>query len=137
MKTSLFAIAAVSALALELLSPVAKADQYDRYTEVTVVSGRGYHRHPVYVAPRPVYIAPRPVYVAPRPIYVERPVYVAPSSVEVSVQRALAKRGYYGGPIDGDIGPGSRAAIRAYQVDRALPVTGRIDGPLLKSLRLL
>jgi hypothetical protein len=57
-------------------------------------------------------------------------------SVTVDVQVALAKRGYYHGPIDGDIGPGSRAAIRAYQVDRGLPVTGRIDQNLLRALRL-
>jgi hypothetical protein len=131
MKTSLFAIAAASSLALGILSPSAKADHY---TEITVVNGRYVRGRPVY---HHAYVAPRPVYVVRKPVYVERPVYVAPASVEVSVQRALAKKGYYGGPIDGDIGPGSRAAIRAYQVDRGLPVTGRIDGPLLKSLHLL
>jgi hypothetical protein len=57
-------------------------------------------------------------------------------SIEAAVQIELAKRGYYHGPVDGDIGPGSRAAIRAYQVDRGLRVTGRIDGGLLRALRL-
>jgi hypothetical protein len=52
----------------------------------------------------------------------------------VDVQRALKRRGYYRGTIDGDIGPGTRSAIRAYQADRRLPVTGRIDGSLLRSL---
>jgi peptidoglycan hydrolase-like protein with peptidoglycan-binding domain len=54
----------------------------------------------------------------------------------VEVQRELAERGYYGGPIDGAIGPQSRAAIRAFQVDKGLPVTGRVDGRLLDSLGL-
>lgn len=52
----------------------------------------------------------------------------------VDVQRALARRGYYRGSIDGDIGPGTRAAIRSYQYTRGLEVTGRIDGTLLRSL---
>jgi hypothetical protein len=57
-------------------------------------------------------------------------------SLEASVQRELARRGYYRGPIDGDIGPGSRAAIRSYQYRHGLPVTGRIDRRLLRSLGL-
>ena len=52
----------------------------------------------------------------------------------VDVQRALARKGYYRGGIDGDIGPGTRAAIRSYQYNRGLEVTGRIDGALLRSL---
>jgi Putative peptidoglycan binding domain len=55
-------------------------------------------------------------------------------SLAVDVQRELRRRGYYLGPIDGDIGPGSRAAIRAYQYDRGLSVTGRIDSSLLRAL---
>ncbi|TDU81224.1 putative peptidoglycan binding protein [Prosthecobacter fusiformis] len=58
------------------------------------------------------------------------------SSTEMSVQRELAKRGYYNGPIDGSIGPGSRASIARYQRDRRLPVTGSIDSYLLRSLGL-
>jgi hypothetical protein len=69
-----------------------------------------------------------------------RPSYYRGSSysddLAVDVQRALARRGYYRGPIDGDIGPGSRSAIRAYQYDRGLAATGRIDQSLLRSLRL-
>ena len=57
-------------------------------------------------------------------------------SLPMDVQAALSSRGYYRGPIDGDIGPGSRAAIRAYQRDHRLPMSGRIDDPLLRALRL-
>jgi Putative peptidoglycan binding domain len=57
-------------------------------------------------------------------------------SLDVDVQVALARRGYYHGPIDGDIGPGTSAAIRAYQYDNGLRVTGYIDGALIRSLRL-
>lgn len=77
------------------------------------------------------YYGPSVVYT--RPVYVDR----GGGSVEVDVQRTLAKKGYYGGVLDGDIGPQTRAAIRAYQVDKGLPVSGRIDGNLLRSLNLL
>ena len=50
------------------------------------------------------------------------------------VQRALRHDGYYRGDIDGDIGPGTRAAIRQYQYDNHLEVTGRIDRSLLRFL---
>lgn len=52
----------------------------------------------------------------------------------VDVQRALARRGYYRGAIDGDVGPGTRGAIREYQYRNRLEVTGRIDRSLLRSL---
>ena len=54
----------------------------------------------------------------------------------MDLQRALAHEGYYRGPIDGQIGSGSRAAIRAYQSDHGLEATGRIDGALLRSLHI-
>lgn len=54
----------------------------------------------------------------------------------VDVQRSLARRGFYRGEIDGDVGPGTRAAIRSFQYSRGLTVTGRIDSSLLRSLGL-
>jgi len=57
-------------------------------------------------------------------------------SVDYAVQKALARRGYYRGPIDGDIGPGSSNAIARYQEDRGLRVTGSINSSLLHSLDL-
>jgi hypothetical protein len=57
-------------------------------------------------------------------------------SLATAVQSALAKRGFYTGPIDGDIGPLTHAAIRHYQAGHGFPVTGLIDQKLLHSLRL-
>jgi hypothetical protein len=54
----------------------------------------------------------------------------------VDVQRALRRDGYYHGSIDGEIGSGTRAAIRQYQYDHHLEVTGRIDRSLVHSLAL-
>jgi hypothetical protein len=104
-----------------------------------------YHHRPsisfgFYSNPYPYYAAPYyPIYPAPAVVYAPRPVYVdrGERSVEYDVQSKLARKGYYGGVIDGAIGSQTRAAIRAYQVDRGLPVSGRIDGALLRSLRLL
>ena len=57
-------------------------------------------------------------------------------SLAARVQSRLADRGYYEGPIDGDIGPGTRHAIVNYQRDYNLRVTGRISDSLLESLQL-
>jgi putative peptidoglycan binding protein len=58
------------------------------------------------------------------------------AGMATAVQAELARRGYYHGSIDGAIGPGSRDAIRAFQKSNNLPVTGLIDPPLLKALKL-
>ncbi len=41
-------------------------------------------------------------------------------------QRELKAEGYYHGRIDGIAGPQTRGALRQYQRDNALPVTGRL-----------
>ena len=58
------------------------------------------------------------------------------SRTEASVQKALAQRGYYNGPIDGDMGPGSRSAVARYQADNGMKPTGAINDGLLRSLGL-
>jgi Putative peptidoglycan binding domain len=70
------------------------------------------------------------------PYYGYGPVYDPQywTNLAVSVQSGLAQRGYYHGAIDGEIGSGSRQAIRAFQAAQGLPVTGMIDPKLLKAL---
>jgi peptidoglycan hydrolase-like protein with peptidoglycan-binding domain len=53
-----------------------------------------------------------------------------------AVQRALKRQGYYAGPVDGDAGSGTRAAIRGFRADHGLPPSSGIDGPLLRALGL-
>jgi peptidoglycan hydrolase-like protein with peptidoglycan-binding domain len=60
--------------------------------------------------------------------------YSAADSTSTAVQEALSEQGYYGGAIDGIVGPATTAAISAYQRDHGLPVTGSIDANLLRSL---
>jgi hypothetical protein len=62
--------------------------------------------------------------------------YASPFDVTAQVQRALAARGYYYGPIDGILGPGTRNAIQRYQSDHGLYVTAAIDEPTLARLGL-
>jgi hypothetical protein len=61
----------------------------------------------------------------------------AQPSMESLVQSRLAELGYYRGPIDGDIGSGSRRAIANYQDAHDLRVTATINDPLLRSLDLI
>ncbi|MGH6961653.1 MAG: peptidoglycan-binding domain-containing protein, partial [Dongiaceae bacterium] len=52
----------------------------------------------------------------------------------VRLQSALNERGYAAGPEDGVAGPKVRAAIRTYQADAGLPITGEATHSLLAKL---
>jgi len=56
-----------------------------------------------------------------------------PSNV-ARVQAALNTRGYDAGPADGVMGPSTRAAIRTYQADAGLPITGQVTPDLVQRL---
>jgi len=51
-----------------------------------------------------------------------------------NLQAQLAARGYDPGPVDGVMGERTRAAIRAYQRDRQMPVDGQVSQALVSSL---
>ncbi len=54
-------------------------------------------------------------------------IYRTPSGFElpsVNIQKALKKAGYYNGPLDGKIGPGTRDAVRAFQQDNGMTPDG-------------
>jgi hypothetical protein len=63
-------------------------------------------------------------------------VEVEAPSLAVDVQRRLARRGYYHGPIDGVVGPGTRSAIAAYQADHGLRRDGMMTQEVVSSLGL-
>jgi hypothetical protein len=67
-------------------------------------------------------------------LYRGQPYYDTDYSMAVELQISLARRGYYGGSIDGVIGRQTRMAIRHYQRDRGLTVTGRMDRRVLRAL---
>ncbi|MGH6920707.1 MAG: trypsin-like peptidase domain-containing protein, partial [Geminicoccaceae bacterium] len=56
------------------------------------------------------------------------------ASRDRGVQQRLADLGYDPGPVDGVVGPRTRAAIRAFQADLGLPVDGQISGALHAAL---
>ena len=51
-----------------------------------------------------------------------------------AVQEKLAALGYDPGPVDGVVGPRTRAAIRDYQIDHGLAGTGEVSRALLSHL---
>lgn len=51
-----------------------------------------------------------------------------------AVQEALAVDGYYKGAVDGDVGPLTRSALRAFQRREGLAPTGRIDPAVIRAL---
>lgn len=59
-----------------------------------------------------------------------------PDSSVSQVQAALAREGYYRGAIDGSFGPATRNALRRYQRNQGLDVTGRVDRPVTEALGL-
>ena len=62
---------------------------------------------------------------------------LTPDQVIVNVQVQLQRDGYYAGPIDGLLGPGTRQGLAAFQADRGLAITSAIDEPTLASLGLV
>ena len=64
---------------------------------------------------------------------VEAPAQTAPWDIE-SIQHGLADLGYDVGEADGLLGQRTRAALRAFQADRGLPVTGLPDGTTQRAL---
>ncbi len=51
-------------------------------------------------------------------------------------QQLLAERGFDPGPIDGIVGPRTRAAVAAFQDAQSLPVTGELTRALLELLTI-
>jgi Putative peptidoglycan binding domain len=58
----------------------------------------------------------------------------ASTTVRVCVQLALKQASGYTGKLDGSMGPASEAALKAFQKDHGLDVTGVIDMPTLVQL---
>jgi hypothetical protein len=133
--------------------PVYRPDYRYRYPG-NFYGSRSFYSAPSFYYPAP-YCPPPAVYVAP-PVYAAQPVYTAPpvyqglpsssasygqlapsgSHLVAHVQEKLRGYGYYRGAVDGLSGAGTRSAIRAYQVDRGIQVTGRVDEELLSDLGL-
>jgi peptidoglycan hydrolase-like protein with peptidoglycan-binding domain len=51
-----------------------------------------------------------------------------------AIQRRLAELGYKPGPVDGLVGPRTRAAIRAFERDHGLAETGQASPEVIAEL---
>ncbi|MCH7888391.1 MAG: SEL1-like repeat protein [Proteobacteria bacterium] len=72
-----------------------------------------------------------------RPPTPEPSVPAAPTgALVVRVQEKLARSGHDPGPADGIVGPKTRAAIRAFQAAKNIPVTGEVSAELLRELEI-
>jgi peptidoglycan hydrolase-like protein with peptidoglycan-binding domain len=54
----------------------------------------------------------------------------------VAAQSRLQKLGYYRGAVDGAYGPLTAEAIRGFQADNGLPITGDLDSRTQRRLGL-
>jgi peptidoglycan hydrolase-like protein with peptidoglycan-binding domain len=59
-----------------------------------------------------------------------------PPALVGEAQRRLARRGWYVGPIDGELSPATRVALAKLQRERGLPATGQLDAATLDALGL-
>jgi Putative peptidoglycan binding domain len=66
---------------------------------------------------------------------VEKKVKVDKKTVEAA-QKALADRGYQTGPVDGVVGPKTRAATEKFQSDQGLTKSGKLDADTLAKLNV-
>ena len=105
---------------------------HSRYgNNLTFVFGAPYYWSAGYWFPAWGYY-PNAYYAWDGPIYAYN--RLPPDQVIANVQTALQQQGYYGGEVDGLIGPLTRGAIADYQRDHGLYTTSTIDQPTLRSL---
>jgi hypothetical protein len=103
------------------------------YTNIVFVGGGWWYWNTGYWYPAWGY-APGAYYPYDGPIYGYS--NLSPDQVVVNVQTQLAREGYYGGPVDGVLGPMTRQAIAAFQADHGLAVTSTVDEPTMATLGL-
>ena len=61
----------------------------------------------------------------------------SPSQLVAEIQGILSAKGHYGGKIDGLISPQTMEAVKRFESNRGLPVTGRVSGLLVQELTRL
>jgi peptidoglycan hydrolase-like protein with peptidoglycan-binding domain len=60
---------------------------------------------------------------------------ISPASIQMTQQR-LKEFGYDPGPINGMVGGHTTEALRRFQTERGLPVTGELDRETARRLRI-
>jgi len=93
--------------------------------------GGGYTYEPPAASPPPSSHYSAPAAPAPVPAPSRATTYLV---MIMRLQSRLHDLGYYGGTIDGVLGPATREALKHYQLVKQLPVTGRMDDATLAAL---
>lgn len=130
---SLSAALAKPPVALDALTAAIRADLAQSGVVLAVVAGKGGASLIPAAAPAP----PPPGAAAPKPApppaaAAPQPALNLPDEAHYSVldrrrvQAALRLLGYYNGVVDGVFGPQTRAAVRHYQHDAGVPMTGTL-----------
>ncbi|MGC2715043.1 MAG: peptidoglycan-binding domain-containing protein [Pseudolabrys sp.] len=103
------------------------------FSRVEMIGGGYYYFNNGYWYPAWGYDPAAQYYAYDGPIYVGQRAE-PPDQVIADVQAALKDMGYYGGEVDGLLGPITREALTAYQADHGLYTTAAIDEPTLDAL---
>jgi hypothetical protein len=103
------------------------------FSRVELIGGGYYYFNNGYWYPAWGYDPAAQYYAYDGPIYVGQRAE-PPDQVIADVQAALKDMGYYGGEVDGLLGPITREALTAYQADHGLYTTATIDEPTLDAL---
>jgi hypothetical protein len=103
------------------------------FSRVELIGGGYYYFNNGYWYPAWGYDPAAQYYAYDGPIYVGQRAE-PPDQVIADVQAALQDMGYYGGEVDGLLGPLTREALTAYQADHGLYTTAAIDEPTLDAL---
>lgn len=103
------------------------------FSRVELIGGGYYYFNNGYWYPAWGYDPAAQYYAYDGPIYVGQRAE-PPDQVIADVQAALQDMGYYGGEVDGLLGPLTREALTAYQADHGLYTTAAIDEPTLNAL---
>jgi hypothetical protein len=108
---------------------------HSHYGNVVLIAGGYYFFNNGYWFPAWGYSPSAQYYAYDGPIYVGQRAQ-PPDQVIAQTQDLLQQMGYYTGEVDGLLGPLTREALTAYQVDNGLAPTAAIDQPTLDSLGL-
>ncbi len=65
----------------------------------------------------------------------EQPQIITKENIKL-IQERLTAEGVYAGPLDGELNAQTEAALRAYQQQHGLPVSGAADEATLKQLQI-
>lgn len=106
----------------------------NHYSRIILVGGGWWYWNAGYWYPAWGYDSAYSYYPYDGPIYGHGD--LTPDQVIINVQTQLRNDGYYGGPVDGVLGPQTRQAIAAFQADHGLAVTSSVDQPTLATLGL-